>query len=117
MNSALENIQKARKVTYSLMASGLHGENGLDPESSLSMLQTYVLPVLTYGLEVIVPTNKALTTLETQYKKTIKQLLSLPSNTADPAVYIISGTIPLEGVVFHSARIRDASRVQVFGDR
>lgn len=45
MNSALENIQKARKATYSLMASGLHGENGLDPESSLSMLQTYVLPV------------------------------------------------------------------------
>ena len=81
------------------MASGLHGENGLDPESSLSMLQTYVLPVLTYGLEVIVPTNKALTTLETQYKKTIKQLLSLPSNTADPAVYILSGTIPLEGVI------------------
>jgi hypothetical protein len=99
MNSVLENIQKARKAIYSLMASGLHGENGLDPESSLSMLQSYVLPVLTYGLEVIVPINKALATLEIQYKKIIKQILSLPSNTADPAVYILSGTIPLEAVI------------------
>lgn len=29
----------------------------------------------------------------------MKQLLSLPSNTADPAVYILSGTIPIEAVV------------------
>ena len=26
------NIQKARRTVYSLMGSGLHGENGLDPE-------------------------------------------------------------------------------------
>ena len=26
-------IQKARRTLYSLMSSGLHGENGLDPES------------------------------------------------------------------------------------
>jgi hypothetical protein len=26
-----ENIRKARRATYSLMGTGLHGENGLDP--------------------------------------------------------------------------------------
>jgi hypothetical protein len=29
-----ENIRKARRATYSLMGTGLHGENGLDPETS-----------------------------------------------------------------------------------
>ena len=47
-------IQKARRTVYSLMGSGLHGENGLDPET-IYLLQTYVLPVLVYGLEVVLP--------------------------------------------------------------
>ena len=46
-----------------------YGENGLDPETSISLLQTYVLPVLFYGLEVVIPTGKSLNVLETQYKK------------------------------------------------
>ena len=99
-----ENIQKARRTLYSLMASGLHGENGMDPETALSLLQTYILPVLTYGLEVIVPSKKVLSTLEIQYRKIIKQILSIPSNTADSAVYILSGTIPLEGVIHKKMR-------------
>ena len=50
------------------MGTSLHGENGLDPETSISLLQTYVLPVLSYGLEVVIPTGKSLKVLETQYK-------------------------------------------------
>ena len=44
----LENIKKARRTMYSLMSAGLHGENGLDPETSLHiyMYQIYVLLVL-----------------------------------------------------------------------
>ena len=98
-NAVNENIQKARRTLYSLMASGLHGENGMDPETALSLLQTYILPVLTYGLEVIVPSKKVLPILETQYRKIIKQILSIPSNTADSAIYMLSGTIPMEGVI------------------
>jgi hypothetical protein len=37
-------------ATYSLMGTGLHGENGLDPETSISLLKTYILPISTYGL-------------------------------------------------------------------
>ena len=44
-----ENIRKARRATYSLMGTGLHGENSLDPETSISLLKTYILPILTYG--------------------------------------------------------------------
>ena len=40
------NIKKARRATYSLMASSLHGQNGLDPEKSLQLVKTYILPIL-----------------------------------------------------------------------
>ena len=58
------NIQKAKRSVYSLMGTGLHG--GLDPETAISLLQTYIFPVLYYGLEIIIPTGKSLNVLETQ---------------------------------------------------
>ena len=38
-SAVLENIKKARRTMYSLMSSALHGENGLDPETSLHIYQ------------------------------------------------------------------------------
>ena len=99
MQAVESNIQKAKRTIYSLMGTGLHGENGLDPETSISLLQTYVLPVLFYGLEVVIPTGKSLNVLETQYKKLLKQILSIPTATADPAVYILSGILPAEAMI------------------
>ena len=72
MKNVEANIQKASLTIYSLMGTGLNGENGLDPETAISLLQTYVIPVLFYGLEVILPTGKALDTLEIQYKKLLQ---------------------------------------------
>ena len=42
----VENIQKGRKTMYSLMSTGLHGENGLDPKTAIHLLRVYVIPVL-----------------------------------------------------------------------
>ena len=94
-----ENVQKARKTLYSLMASGLHGENGLDPETSIHLLRTYVLPVLLYGLDIYLPSPTELRTLETQFRKIIKHILSIPTTTADPAPFILSGLLPAEGFI------------------
>ena len=98
MRNVETNIQKAKRVVYSLMGSGLHGENGQDPETVLSLLQTYVLPILFYGLEVILPTGKALSVLDTQYKRLLKQILLWSETTADPAIYLLSGLLPPEAV-------------------
>ena len=56
-----ENIKKATRALYSLrlMGVGLHGENGIDPETTISLLRTYVLPILYYGLEILLPTVQA----------------------------------------------------------
>ena len=59
-----ENIKEARRTIYSLMGAGLHGENGLDPDTSIHLLQTYVIPILVYGLEVVLPTGVHLDKLD-----------------------------------------------------
>ena len=81
------------------MSAGLYGENGVDPETAISLLNTYVFPVLLYGLKVIVPTGKALAVLEVQYKRLLKQVLSLPTTVADLAIYLLSGDLPVEAVM------------------
>ena len=41
-----ENISKARKTLYGLMASSLHGNNDLDPSTCIHLLKIYVIPVM-----------------------------------------------------------------------
>ena len=93
------NIQKARKALYSLMSSGLHGNNGLDPATSLHLLNIYVMPILTYGLDVIYINKTQTAVLERFQKKILKQILSLPTTTSDSAVYILSGFLPIEATI------------------
>ena len=97
------NIDKARRTTCCLMGAGLHENNGLDPDTSIHILQTYILPLLVYGLEVLLPRKILMDKLERFYKKLLKQILSLPKTVADPAVYTLTGTIPIEGVVHSRA--------------
>lgn len=98
-NQIQNNIEKARRTTYSLMASGLHGTNGLDPETSIHLLNIYVLPILLYGLEIVSLNKTQILQLERFNKKLLKQVLSLPTNTSDAAVYMISGFLPIEAVI------------------
>ena len=100
-----ENIKKARRTLYSLMPSGCHGNNGQDPETTIHLLQTYILPILVYGMEVVLPRGKHLDCLEKFYKKYLKLLLSIPVTTADPAVYILFGTVPIEATIHKRALI------------
>ena len=51
------------------MASGVHRENGLDPETCAHLLQIYVLPMLVYGLEVILPKPNLVEKLSKKKKK------------------------------------------------
>ena len=71
-----ENIQKARRTAYSLLSAGFHGNNGLDPSTSIHVLKTYIIPTLMYSLEVLLPTKPYID--EIFLKKMIKQILSLP---------------------------------------
>ena len=71
MSTVTENIRKARRALYSLMGTGLHSENGLDPETAMSLIRAFILPILTYGLEIVLPKRKNLDNINRQYKKWI----------------------------------------------
>lgn len=97
------NIKKARRATYSLLASGLHGHNGLDPETSLQLIRIYILPILLYGLEMLLPNRTLINKLELFQKKLLKQVLSLPQNTSDSAIYLLTGFLPIEAQIHKKA--------------
>ena len=91
-----ENIKKARRSAYGLFSSGFHGYNGLDVDTMLHLYKIYILPVLLYGLELILPQGPQLEQLEIAQKRLLKQILALPNSVADIAVYILTGILPIE---------------------
>jgi hypothetical protein len=93
----------------SLMSAGLHGDNGLDHVTSISIMKTYILPILTYRLEVLQPRrNSNIHKLEQFQKSLLKRILSLPKNAPDPVLYIISGILPMVVVllIYRSRLVR-----------
>ena len=57
----------------------------------IHIVKAYMLPVLLYGVELIMPTKTLLKELETFQKTILKQILNMPINTTHSAVYILSG--------------------------
>ena len=68
-------------------------------ETSLHLYQICVLPVLLYGMEVVFPRPKFVEVLKKFSKHNLKHIMSLPVTTADPAVYILSGSLPVEVMI------------------
>ena len=94
-----ENIKKSSRAMHSLMGAGLHGENGIDPATSISLLRPYILAILYYGLEILLPTGKMFDQINIEYKKMLRHMLSLYTNVADPTIYILSGILPIEAEI------------------
>ena len=86
-----QNITKARRTRYCLLSTGLHGENGLGVETSLHLLKIYVLQVLLYGLEIILPPKKHMAQLELFHKKTTSEanLISASKHNRSSYIYLI----------------------------
>ena len=91
-----DKIKSARKAAYALMGPGFHGINGMNPNTARALLQAYVIPRLLYGIEAVVLTQRQITKLEQYFKTLLKHLQSMADNTADPAVYILIGLLPIE---------------------
>ena len=84
---------------YSLAGAGLYGFNGVGPKVSLHLLKIYIVPILIYGLEALVLTRGDYQHLEKFYKTALRRIQHLPENTANPAIYLLLGCIPVEGQI------------------
>ena len=93
-----ERIQSAQRCAYSLMGASSHGQNGVNPMVSLTMWNIFILPCLMYGLDILTLIKTEISKIN-QSQKFLKQFMHLPDRTVDAAIYILSGQIPIEGVI------------------
>ena len=90
-----EIINSARKAAYSLMGAGLHAGNGLKQTVCAYMWSTYVIPKLTYGLEIQRLTKTDLENLEKFQRKCLRQIQGrVRSNTGKQPKYRKATEIP-----------------------
>ena len=90
-------ISSARRMSYKLMGVGFHGgKNGLDPFCCIKIIHIYIVPKLLHGLNAAVLPKQEIEKMERFYRKTMKMVTGLSDSTANEAVYMITGTIPLE---------------------
>ena len=99
LNTIENNLKKSRRASYVLMHTGLHGENGLDPTTSINLLRTFLFPIMLYGLETLLPSGKNLELLNKHHRTIIKLVLSLPTNVANQSIYILSELLPVEAEI------------------
>ena len=93
------NIIQARKSYYSLLGVGMYGLNGLHPLVSIHIWNTYVMPVLTFGLEVLPLTQGHLSLLEIFQRTILRSIQHLPRGTSNAATYLLLGVQPVEAVI------------------
>ncbi len=92
----LTSLRLSLLFPASLMGAGLHRKNGLPQKICMHLYQIYILPILVYGLAIFSLEDKHIRPLEGFQKTILKQILSMADNTADPAVYILSGAASLD---------------------
>ncbi len=94
-----ERISLARRTMYSLINTGLHGSNGLNPMVSYRIYQAYVLPRLLYGLEVLYINNSDMNSLKRFHHNSLRLFQSLPQRTAVCALHLLLGALPISGEI------------------
>ncbi|CAC5406069.1 unnamed protein product [Mytilus coruscus] len=94
-----DRISLARRTLYSLIKTGVHGSNGLNPKSSYRIYQAYVLPRLLYGLETLHVNSKEMSLLSSFHLDILRKLQSLPKRTACASVYLLLGALQLNAVI------------------
>ena len=100
MSTTLDaKLASGRSALYSLMGAGLHGVNGLNPMVSIHILKIYIIPIMTHGLEAMILPQKCIESLESSFRRTLRQLQSLPDRVENCAVYVLLNVFPLEATV------------------
>ena len=92
-------LASGRSALYGLMGAGLHGVNGLNPMVSIHIMNIYIIPIMTYGLEAMILPQKCIESIEISFRRTLRQLQSLPGRVANCAVYILLNVFPIEATL------------------
>ena len=87
-----ERISLARRTSYSLMNTGMHGSTGLNPKTSFVIYKTYMcFRVCCMDLK-----QGQIEQLSRYHIQTLRNIQSLPQRTLTSAVLLLLGALPLE---------------------
>ena len=81
------------------MGTGFHGFNGLHPNVSIKLWNTYILPRLTYGLEVLQCKQGDLKKLEEFQRNAIRWLQHLPEGTPNSITLLLVNCYPVQAII------------------
>ncbi len=76
-DSVRQNLKKAIGAVHSRLGAGVYGEKGLNPVTLYFIYRTFVLPVLTYGLEALILDTDHIDALGLFQNNTLKRFLGL----------------------------------------
>ena len=86
------------RTCYSLIGTGMHGANGLNPQSAYKIYRSYVLPRVMYGLASSVLSSSDTQLLEKAHRRILRELQSLPERTVTSCIYLLIGALPFEAL-------------------
>ena len=92
-------IKLGRATAYALMGVGFCGVKGLNPTITRTMMATYVVPRMIYGLESQLLSNPQLNKLGDFHRNMLRQLQGLPQHVAKEAIYLLLGVLPLQAII------------------
>ncbi len=113
-----DRISSGRKALFGLLGAGLYGTSGIPVETSIHIYLTYIRPCTTYGIEALVLTKPQSQEIEMFQRSTLRSLLGLPDRTGIPALYILTGVLPISYIidqlqlVFLNSLILDGGRLK-----
>ncbi|CAC5424233.1 unnamed protein product [Mytilus coruscus] len=92
-------ISIPRRTLLSLMNTGLHGTNGINQQTSYKIYQSYVIPRLVYGMEILPLNQRQLDIMTRFHTKTLRNIQSLPTKTATGSVLMLLGALTIEAEI------------------
>ena len=81
------------------MGAGLYGLNGVGPEVCMWLIEIFVITRMIYGLECLPIASIELEPMETYYRELLRKIQHLPESTANAAVYLLVGALPVEALI------------------
>ena len=94
-----ENLGKARRAVYALFGTGFYGLNGLHPIVSMKLWNCYILPRLTYGLEILKCSIGDYERLEIFQRQNARRLQHLPEGTPNSLTLLMVNLLPVQSII------------------
>ena len=99
------------------MGAGMYGLNGIHPEVSIKLWNTYALPRLVHGLELCRLTQLDISRLENCQRQVLRNIQNLPASTATAGIHLLSGVLPVQAIIERNSLTLFRNLVSLQGSR